>query len=117
MAVQTSEPSRVVAWARTHRRTRSRARSVDEQAERVDVEQLEFELEFAAKLAELDALSKRREPLPESVAGGSSTPRAPKKPTGRRDFSELDLPEETSSWRTPRSRGRRGGTASASAPR
>ncbi len=65
-------------------------------AERVDVEQLE--LEFAAKLAELDALAKRLEPLPDSVVpsvpGGASS-RAPKKPTGRRDFSELDLPEET----------------------
>jgi transposase len=30
-----------------------------------------------------------------SVASGSSTPRPPKKPTGRRDFSLLDLPEET----------------------
>lgn len=66
-------------------------------AERVDVEQLE--LEFAAKLAELDALAKRLEPMPESVVpslpGGASTPRAPKKPTGRRDFSEMDLPEES----------------------
>lgn len=66
-------------------------------AERVDVEQPE--LEFAAKLAELDALAKRLEPMPASVVpsvpGGSSTSRAPKKPTGRRDFSELDLPEET----------------------
>jgi transposase len=65
-------------------------------AERVDVEQLE--LEFAAKLAELDALAKRLDPLPESVVpsvpGGASA-KAPKKPTGRRDFSELDLPEET----------------------
>ena len=65
-------------------------------AERVDVEQLE--LEFAAKLAELDALAKRLEPMPESVMpsvpGGSSS-KAPKKPTGRRDFSELDLPEES----------------------
>lgn len=65
-------------------------------AERVDVEQLE--LEFAAKLAELDALAKRLDPLPESVVpsvpGGASS-KAPKKPTGRRDFSELDLPEET----------------------
>jgi hypothetical protein len=48
-------------------------------AERVDVEQLE--LEFAAKLAELDALAKRLDSLPESVvpsvAGGESTPRPP----------------------------------------
>jgi len=64
-------------------------------AERVDVEQLE--LEFAAKLAELDALAKRLEPMPESVVpsvpGGASS-KAPRKPTGRRDLSELDLPEE-----------------------
>lgn len=66
-------------------------------AERVDVEQLE--LEFAAKLAELDALAKRLDPMPESVVpsvpGGESTPRSPKKPTGRRDLSEVDLPEES----------------------
>jgi transposase len=65
-------------------------------AERVDIEQLE--LEFAAKLAELDALAKRLEPMPESVVpsvpGGASS-KAPRKPTGRRDFSELDLPEES----------------------
>ena len=44
-------------------------------AERVDIEQLE--LEFAAKLAELDALAKRLEPMPESVVpsvpGGASS--------------------------------------------
>jgi transposase len=66
-------------------------------AERVDVAQLE--LEFAAKLAQLDALAKRLEPLPDSVVpsmpGGTSTPGAPKKPSGRRQLSELDLPEET----------------------
>jgi len=66
-------------------------------AERVDTAQLE--LEFAAKLAELDKLAKRLEPMPESVVpsvpGGESTPRAPKKPTGRRDLSEVDLPEES----------------------
>ena len=46
-------------------------------AERVDVEQLE--LEFAAKLAELDALAKRLDPMPESVVpsvpGGESSNR------------------------------------------
>lgn len=65
-------------------------------AERVDVAQLE--LEFAAKLAELDALAKRLEPMPESVMpslpGGASKGTA-KRPTGRRDFSEIDLPEES----------------------
>jgi transposase len=64
-------------------------------AERVDVAQLE--LEFAAKLAELDALAKRLEPMPESVMpsfpGGAA--KGPKRPTGRRDFSEVDLPEES----------------------
>ncbi len=64
-------------------------------AERVDVAQLE--LEFAAKLAELDALAKRLEPMPESVMpsfpGGAA--KGPKRPPGRRDFSEVDLPEES----------------------
>ena len=65
-------------------------------AERVDTEQLE--LEFAAKLAELDALAKRLEPMPESVVPsvpGGGSPREPAKPKGRRKLSELDLPEET----------------------
>jgi transposase len=57
------------------------------------------QLELAAKLAELDALAKRLDSLPKSVvpsgASGSSAPRPLKKPTGRRDFSLLDLPEET----------------------
>jgi transposase len=61
-------------------------------AERVDVAQLE--LEFAAKLAELDALSKRLEPIPAELVPptppGSS---APKKSGGRRDLSDEDLPE------------------------
>ena len=69
-------------------------------AERVDVEQLE--LEFAKKLAELDALSKRLEPVPPwmlatvasgSSGGGSAGPQK-KKPSGRRDVRELELPEE-----------------------
>jgi transposase len=63
-------------------------------AERVDVSQLE--IEFADRLAALDALSKRLEPLPAELKpaqppGGA---RAKPKPTGRRDFSEEDLPEE-----------------------
>lgn len=65
-------------------------------AERVDVAQLE--LEFAAKLAQLDALAKRLEPLPDSVVPsvpGSAARGTPKKPSGRRNLSELDLPEET----------------------
>ena len=62
-------------------------------AERVDVAQLE--LEFAAKLAELDALSKRLEPIPEELV--PATPPAPprKKSTGRRDLREFNLPEES----------------------
>lgn len=63
-------------------------------AERVDVAQLE--IEFAEKLAALDALSKRLEPLPAELTpapppGGARTK---SKPTGRRDFSEEDLLEE-----------------------
>ena len=67
-------------------------------AERVDVAQLE--LEFAKKLAELDALSKRLEPVPAwmmatvvgASGGGAGTP--PKKTGGRRDVREMELPEE-----------------------
>jgi transposase len=66
-------------------------------AERVDSEQLE--LEFAAKLAELDALAKRLDPLPDSVVpslpAGASSGGPPKKSTGRRDLSAEQLPEET----------------------
>lgn len=69
-------------------------------AERVDVEQLE--LEFAKKLAELDALSKRLEPVPPwmlaTVAGGESGTGngEPKKKGsgGRRDVREMEIPEE-----------------------
>ena len=63
-------------------------------AERVDVSQLE--IEFAAKLAELDALSKRMEPLPAELAPAQppGEGRGKKKPSGRRDFSEEELPEE-----------------------
>jgi transposase len=66
-------------------------------AERVDVAQLE--MEFAAKLAELDALSKRMEPLPpelmpEAPSGSGSTPAKKKKPSGRRNLAESELPEE-----------------------
>ena len=68
-------------------------------AERVDVEQLE--LEFAQKLAELDALSKRLEPVPAwmmaTVAVGSSgsgqPAKPPKKTGGRRDVSEREPPK------------------------
>lgn len=66
-------------------------------AERIDVPQLE--LEFAEKLAQLDALSKRLEPLPPDMlvtpgapAGGQGS--KSKKPTGRRDVREAPIPEE-----------------------
>lgn len=64
-------------------------------AERVDVAQLE--LEFAAKLAELDALSKRLDPIPEELVPTtpSSPPKKEKRTGGRRDLRELDLPEDT----------------------
>jgi len=66
-------------------------------AERVDVEQLE--LEFARKLAELDALSKRLEPVPAwmmaTVPGesGGDVGKPAKKTGGRRDVRELELDE------------------------
>jgi len=67
-------------------------------AERIDVEQLE--LEFAAKLAELDVLSKRLQPVPAwmmaTVPGessGDANPPAKKKTGGRRDVRELELDE------------------------
>jgi len=78
-------------------------------AERIDTAQLE--LEFATKLAALDALAGQLTPAgqpasatPEAgpcpppagpgapPAGGTPRPRTP--PTGRRDLRELDLPEE-----------------------
>jgi hypothetical protein len=64
-------------------------------AERVDVAQLE--LEFAAKLAELDALSKRLEPVPEELlpATPPAPPKREKKPKGRRDLRAFELPEES----------------------
>jgi transposase len=69
-------------------------------AERIDVEQLE--LEFAKKLAELDALSKRLEPVPpwmmpnlaSASNGGDSANKPAKKTGGRRDVREMELPEE-----------------------
>jgi transposase len=68
-------------------------------AERVDTAQLE--LEFAGKLAELDALSSQLDEILGSgeSAGGGDKPGAPqkkqpKKPLGRRDLREANLPEE-----------------------
>jgi transposase len=60
-------------------------------AERVDTAQLE--LEFAQKLAELDALSAQLE-APAPPPPSSSEPKDKKKPTGRRPLREADLPEE-----------------------
>ncbi len=65
-------------------------------AERVDVSQLE--LEFAQKLAELDALSKRLEPLPPTLVqtsgGGTGGTTPARKPTGRRELKDAPIPEE-----------------------
>ena len=77
----------------------ARRRLIVAKAERIDTTQLE--LEFATKLAELDALSRKAEdeigerpeddePKPQ----GSERKRNKKKPRGRRDLRELDLPEE-----------------------
>jgi transposase len=71
-------------------------------AERVDSKQLE--LEFAAKLSALDALSGRLAEQPMSSEAGSGTsgdgtskpcdtPAARQKPRGRRDLREVDIPE------------------------
>jgi hypothetical protein len=50
------------------------------------------DVDVLGRLAELDAPAKRLEPMPESVMPSKG---APKRPTGRRDFSEIDLPEES----------------------
>ena len=67
-------------------------------AERVDSTQLE--LEFAQKLSALDALSGRlgEQPMPPDVGpcasgGGDSKPAGKKKPKGRRDLREANIPE------------------------
>ena len=71
----------------------ARRRLVVAKAERVDTTQLE--LEFATKLAELDALSRKAEDeIGEKPAGGDRTRKKKPKPRGRRDFRLLDLPEE-----------------------
>jgi len=67
-----------------------RRRLVVAKAERVDTKQLE--LEFAAKLRELDALAGR---LPESGDDEDDKPgKGKSRPKGRRKLAELDLPEE-----------------------
>src|SRR5258708_29351993 len=66
-------------------------------AERVDTAQLE--LEFATKLAALDALSAKLDggagaEAAAAPAGGAPSPPARKKPVGRRDLRSVDLREE-----------------------
>jgi len=65
-------------------------------AERLDTQQLE--LEFADKLAALDALTRQLQPPGEPGGTGGRTPpskeRPARKPKGRRDLREADLPEE-----------------------
>jgi transposase len=65
------------------------------QAERVDTAQLE--LEFAAKLKELDQLSGLADDHENPHSGEGQSQKAPKKrhkPTGRRDLKKANLPEE-----------------------
>jgi transposase len=62
-------------------------------AERIDTAQLE--LEFAAKLAHLDALSSKLDVEVASTDGGAPPAKtSPKKPLGRRDLREANLVEE-----------------------
>jgi transposase len=74
----------------------ARRRLVVAKAERVDTAQLE--LEFAATLAKLDALTRKAEDeigeKPGEKPEGGERPRKKHKPTGRRDLRLLDLPEE-----------------------
>jgi len=78
----------------------AKRRLIVAKAERIDTSQLE--LEFAATLAKLDALSRQaEEELGEKPAGGETSgkdaagkKRKKTKPSGRRDLRLLDLPEE-----------------------
>ncbi len=74
----------------------ARRRLVVAKAERVDTAQLE--LEFAATLAKLDALTRKAEDeigeKPSDTPEGGERPRKKQKPRGRRDLRLLDLPEE-----------------------
>ncbi len=74
----------------------ARRRLVVAKAERVDTAQLE--LEFAATLAKLDALTRKAEDeiseKPEDKPEPGERTRKKQKPRGRRDLSSLDLPEE-----------------------
>lgn len=75
-----------------------RRRLVVAKAERIDTQQLE--LEFAAKLRELDLLAGRLpgadDPDAEDPDGQTTgkTRKGKRRPTGRRKLSDLDLPEE-----------------------
>ncbi len=73
-----------------------RRRLVVAKAERIDTQQLE--LEFAAKLRELDLLAGRLpgadDPDAEDPDTTGKTRRSKKRPTGRRKLSDLDVPEE-----------------------
>ncbi len=73
----------------------TRRRLVVAKAERVDTAQLQ--LEFAAKLAALDALGGQLAPASDDDAPSGGKPARGKhkhRPTGRRNLRELDLPEE-----------------------
>jgi hypothetical protein len=73
----------------------SRRRLLIAKAERIDTTQLE--LEFAAKLAALDALAGKVAPdddEPEDDRGAKRRSGTPRKRTGRRDLRALDLPED-----------------------
>jgi transposase len=68
----------------------ARRRLLVAKAERVDT--LQLELEFAAKLAELDQKSRKAE---EEIGEKPERDRKKRKPpSGRRDLSQVDLPEE-----------------------
>jgi transposase len=68
-----------------------RRRLVVAKAERVDTKQLE--MQFAAKLRELDALAGTL-PDPDEPPSKQKRDKSKSKPTGRRKLSELELPEE-----------------------
>ena len=69
-----------------------RQRLVVAKAERVDTQQLE--LEFAAKLRELDVLAGRMPGSEDDDADTRPTAKPKERPTGRRKLADLDLPEE-----------------------
>ncbi len=72
-----------------------RRRLVVAKAERIDTAQLQ--LEFAAKLAALDALGGQLTPVPDDegpTAPGKTRSKDKHRGTGRRDLRDLTLPEE-----------------------